>query len=431
MANKPLQTIKFPGLTDTYTVPQVDSNFVGTAGQVPDSKKVHDEIDSLKEDLTSIKDFIITGNNSIQITKNALTQGNWNSRTIVADNRRVCTKALYSVSKGDVIGFYNNTSDLYYAYGIYEGENTATSEYSGWITGENVEKTLEHDGFLFVQIANGKNYDASTYITVDVFDFDISIKLSNFVDGRINKIKTDTRNQLESFNKRNNRLFKNISNLLSNCLYVSPQSDVLSKIKEDLLWVDAVIPDGYTRLKYLKSTGTQYIITGYKPKASTKFELIFSFNETNDNQNNGMGSLGGTNCRCVMGIGVNQQWYWGIGAYNIAHETADTSIHTMYIDLPNGQYGIDSNNYEIEPNFTPYSQNVTAYLFGRSYYNDEAQNTCKENIYCAAFYENGKLVHRYIPCLDSTGVPCLYDEIEEATLYNKGTGDFEYEIYVE
>ena len=51
MANKPLQTIKFPGLTDTYTVPQVDSNFVGTAGQVPDSKKVHDEIDSLKEDL--------------------------------------------------------------------------------------------------------------------------------------------------------------------------------------------------------------------------------------------------------------------------------------------------------------------------------------------------------------------------------------------
>ena len=55
MANKPLQTIKFPGLTDTYTVPQVDSNFVGTAGQVPDSKKVHDEIDSLKEDLNIVQ----------------------------------------------------------------------------------------------------------------------------------------------------------------------------------------------------------------------------------------------------------------------------------------------------------------------------------------------------------------------------------------
>ena len=55
MANKPLQTIKFPGLTYTYTVPQVDSNFVGTAGQVPDSKKVHDEISSLKEDLSALE----------------------------------------------------------------------------------------------------------------------------------------------------------------------------------------------------------------------------------------------------------------------------------------------------------------------------------------------------------------------------------------
>lgn len=66
MANKPLQTIKFPGLTDTYTVPQVDSNFVGTAGQVPDSKKVHDEIDSLNEDLTreinSVEDTVNDSN---------------------------------------------------------------------------------------------------------------------------------------------------------------------------------------------------------------------------------------------------------------------------------------------------------------------------------------------------------------------------------
>ena len=54
MANKPLQTIKFPGLTYTYTVPQVDSNFVGTAGQVPDSKKVKDEISAVKEDLSEM-----------------------------------------------------------------------------------------------------------------------------------------------------------------------------------------------------------------------------------------------------------------------------------------------------------------------------------------------------------------------------------------
>ena len=51
MANKPLQSIQFPGLPDKYTVPQMDSNFDGVSGKIPDSKKVHDEIDSLKEDL--------------------------------------------------------------------------------------------------------------------------------------------------------------------------------------------------------------------------------------------------------------------------------------------------------------------------------------------------------------------------------------------
>lgn len=61
MANKPLQTIKFPGLTDTYTVPQVDSNFVGTAGKVPDSKKVKDEISSVKEELNDITGLVNYG----------------------------------------------------------------------------------------------------------------------------------------------------------------------------------------------------------------------------------------------------------------------------------------------------------------------------------------------------------------------------------
>ena len=58
MANKPLQSIKFPGLPDKYTVPQIDSNFDGVSGKVPDSKKVHDEIDSLKEDLNVVADAL-------------------------------------------------------------------------------------------------------------------------------------------------------------------------------------------------------------------------------------------------------------------------------------------------------------------------------------------------------------------------------------
>lgn len=50
MANKPLKTIKFPGLSDTYTVPQID-NTLEVTGAAADAKKVGDEISDLKDDL--------------------------------------------------------------------------------------------------------------------------------------------------------------------------------------------------------------------------------------------------------------------------------------------------------------------------------------------------------------------------------------------
>lgn len=53
MANKPLKSIKFPGLSDTYTVPEVDDT-LQTTGAAADAKKTGDEITKLKADLDDI-----------------------------------------------------------------------------------------------------------------------------------------------------------------------------------------------------------------------------------------------------------------------------------------------------------------------------------------------------------------------------------------
>ena len=61
MANKPLQSIKFPGLSDTYTTPQVDATLT-TTGAAADAKKTGDEISSIKQDLNDIESSIFDTN---------------------------------------------------------------------------------------------------------------------------------------------------------------------------------------------------------------------------------------------------------------------------------------------------------------------------------------------------------------------------------
>ena len=53
MANKPLKSVQFPGLDDTYTIPQVD-NTLAVTGAAADSKKVGDELTQLKADFTQL-----------------------------------------------------------------------------------------------------------------------------------------------------------------------------------------------------------------------------------------------------------------------------------------------------------------------------------------------------------------------------------------
>lgn len=59
MANIPLKTLKFPGLTDTYTVPQID-NTLAVAGKAADAKKTGDELSDLKSAIPQTAEGYIT-----------------------------------------------------------------------------------------------------------------------------------------------------------------------------------------------------------------------------------------------------------------------------------------------------------------------------------------------------------------------------------
>ena len=54
MATIPLKDITFPGLDNTYTIPEID-NTLSTAGKAADAKKTGDEIDQLKSEFTDLE----------------------------------------------------------------------------------------------------------------------------------------------------------------------------------------------------------------------------------------------------------------------------------------------------------------------------------------------------------------------------------------
>ena len=56
------------------------------------------------------------------------------------------------------------------------------------------------------------------------------------------------------------------------------------------LAVHAALPDGYTKLEYIESSGTQYINTGIVPKTTTRVVVDFSLTTTAGGQWNGWSS---------------------------------------------------------------------------------------------------------------------------------------------
>ena len=57
MAKIPLKEIVFPGLDNTYTIPEIDST-LSTAGKAADAKETGDKISELKEDTTQLKNTL-------------------------------------------------------------------------------------------------------------------------------------------------------------------------------------------------------------------------------------------------------------------------------------------------------------------------------------------------------------------------------------
>lgn len=172
------------------------------------------------------------------------------------------------------------------------------------------------------------------------------------------------------------------------------------------------LPNGYTKLEYIESTGTQYISTGITPTENTK--VVIEFNSSNSS-----------------GVVFGQDSGYKVNAFMFAMTVVvfdstkkDISIsanakHTVQVAPKAFKVDNGSSQYI-------YANKVNAaypmFLFGNNR-NGKFSEGVAMKLYSFKVYENDVLIADYIPCKQGNAVG-LYDDVAGAMNLPLGTGDF-------
>lgn len=213
------------------------------------------------------------------------------------------------------------------------------------------------------------------------------------------------------------------SSIMEGTLTVESPNAIVKNIK----WCEDItnsVPAGYLRLDFIESTGVQYIHTGKNATDQTCVEIEF-------------------------GDIINESWAILVSTYNTGGPGyvvfAKGSQHTTYnvprfdynssilvfpsYDVSNGKHSMRKeanrnfiDNVEVTSNTVAptsvWSELVLLYFRYLGTYNQ-----CK--LYKYKKWELGQDIQQYfVPVLDSSGTPCMYDLVERKQINKTGTKDF-------
>ena len=186
----------------------------------------------------------------------------------------------------------------------------------------------------------------------------------------------------------------------------------------------------YTELKYLRSTGTQYIDTDFKPNNDTRIivrakpismSTAFFFGARETIQKN---------CFCAVLENVTPNMsYFRIDYFlnkgtNRLKEVTKINDDIHYFEIDKGKIYFDNVKYQNQYESQEFECNCNLALFGVNTSNKITKSAVY--VYDCKIYDNDVLIRDMIPVLDNSKVPCMYDKLNKKFYYNQGTGEFLY-----
>lgn len=181
------------------------------------------------------------------------------------------------------------------------------------------------------------------------------------------------------------------------------------------------LPDGYTQVEYIESSGTQYIDTGVKPNGNSRV-VLSGYNLS-------------ASSKWVFGSWHN--WYTNEFGFNF-EEGSSAANGFRYGATSAGVSGVPLGAFYLDHNGTTYAINNTKgtmtaqqftssysmYLFRFNAAGNASSGYFVGRIYFCQIYDNGTLIRDFVPCKNSGGVFGLYDILNDVFYQNAGSGTF-------
>ena len=189
-----------------------------------------------------------------------------------------------------------------------------------------------------------------------------------------------------------------------------------------LIWQKAqeqsTLPEGYTALEYIQSSGTQYIDTGRKLTQDSDITIDFKL----INNNKSVGILGSRESAAKNNLAMFRDGGLFVGDFSEYPKyrfKANSSFNRTKIRMNKTGVlvnGVLNTSWSGVANFeTP--TNGLIFDVGN---NNWTGNKAVMQLYS---YTDGN-TQKLVPCLDTEGVPCMYDLVSQKPFYNAGTGSF-------
>lgn len=185
------------------------------------------------------------------------------------------------------------------------------------------------------------------------------------------------------------------------------------------------LPYGYIDLKYIESTGTQYIDTGYIPNQDTRVMAEMMYVSYSDATCGLFGQRTPGGAKQFELMYLSGRYYFSYGSNQYSTTASSPVGKRMFIDLSktSATISVDGTVANVTPTTAETFIGFTT-LKIHTLDRNGVNYLSNSRIYSFKIYENGALVRDFVPCKNASGTVGLYDLVNDKFYTNAGSGVF-------